>query len=120
VSAGDREEGVALQGPPIQRLHRDVGEREEVPLGSVEHVRDTAAVAVAGERHQAFDAVPGGLHADALLAEVQVLVLDLGPPLPAPLGGGAGGGFGGAHAIIIPDRVSSAHSLPYGMTIVKA
>lgn len=32
VSAGDREEGVALRGPTVERLQGDVGKREEVAL----------------------------------------------------------------------------------------
>ena len=56
----------ALDRPAVERLQRDVGEREEVALGGVEHVGYAAAVAVAGEHQEAFDAVAGRLHADAL------------------------------------------------------
>ncbi len=68
VAAGDREEGVILGRAAVERLDGRLGERQEVALGGVEHVGDTAAVAVAGERERAFDAVAGGLEADALLA----------------------------------------------------
>jgi hypothetical protein len=73
VSARHGEERVALDRSSIQWLEGDVGEHEEVPLGSVEHIRDTAAVAIAGERHETFDAVPRSLHADALLAVIHAL-----------------------------------------------
>jgi hypothetical protein len=38
VSARHGQEGVVLDRTPVEGLDGDIGEREEVPLGGVEHV----------------------------------------------------------------------------------
>ena len=50
------------------QLDGDVGQRDEVALGRVEHVAHAAAVAVAGQRQRPGDPVPRGLEVHALLA----------------------------------------------------
>jgi len=76
VSAGDSQEGVALHRVAVERRERDVGEREEVALGGIEHVGYAAAIAVASQHQGAFDAVARRLQTDpfaSLLAAVEVL-----------------------------------------------
>ena len=70
VVAGEAQIGMQFDGAPVERGHGRVGERDEVALGGVEHVGDAAAIAVAGERQQALDAVALGLDPDALGAVV--------------------------------------------------
>jgi hypothetical protein len=65
---------MALLGASIQRQQLHIGERQEVALAGVEHVRDTAAIAVARQRHQAFDAMARSLDPHALLAEIEILL----------------------------------------------
>jgi hypothetical protein len=70
VPASEAQVGVQLDRPPVERRHGHVGEGDEVPLGGVEHVRHTAAVAIARQRQHSLDAVALGLDPDALRPQV--------------------------------------------------
>jgi hypothetical protein len=73
VSASEHEEGMALNGATVKRLDGDARERDEIALRGIENVRDATAIAVAGERHETFDAMPRGLQAHALLTVIEAL-----------------------------------------------
>jgi hypothetical protein len=101
VAASDREEGVALGRPAVEGRQGDLGESEEIALGGVQHVGDAAAIPVAGEREETFDAVAGGLDADALLAVLHKCLLGCPPRA-----------LGIAHASIIdPRRRGGGHTV---------
>ena len=61
----------------LERLHRRFGQRDEVALGGVQHVRDAAAVAVPRERQVALDPLALGLDPDPLAAVVDARLLVL-------------------------------------------
>ena len=56
-------------------LDGDVGERDEVALGGVQHVRDAAAIAVGGDGERARDAVALGFDEDAFLAMLHARII---------------------------------------------
>jgi hypothetical protein len=74
VSTRHRQERVALFGTAIQRQQLHIGEHQEVALTGVQQVRDTTAIAVACQRHQAFDAVARSLDPHPLLTEIEILL----------------------------------------------
>src|SRR6476660_9950473 len=69
VLARDRDELVRRARPlAADELDRAVRQRDEVAVGAVEEVRETAAIAVGGQRQEPGDAVALGLDVDPLVA----------------------------------------------------
>ena len=66
-------------GVAVEQLHGGIGQREEVALRGVEQVRQTAAVAVGGQRRDTDDAVTRGVDRDALITVLHATLFDIQP-----------------------------------------